>query len=209
MSNVWYNPSMEGINQEEVNNIIADNLISLRKKSGLTQLQLAEELNYSDKAISKWERGDCLPSIYVLMELASFYGVTLENLVSPVAKPKPKRIKVNIRLVWCFLSVAISFFVATVCYVVFRFIPSIDRAWLSFIFAIPCSFLTLSIFFAVWKWPISLSIFLSLFVWTAFLSICLLLQSYSVWLLYLIAIPLQVIIALVTVLVYLAHRVRK
>ncbi len=200
---------MEEINQQQINDIIAQNLVTLRKKSGLTQLQLAEELNYSDKAISKWEKGDCVPSIYVLLQLSQFYGVRIQDIVMQNASPKPKKVKVNVRLVWSLLSVAIVFFLATLSFVIMNYLMPIGRAWLSFIAALPTIALVLTILFAVWKWRIPFAVASSMFIWLAFLLVCLILQSYSVWMVYIIAIPLQVIIILLTILEYLIHRVRR
>ena len=45
---------------------VARDLADCRRAAGLTQLQLAEKLNYSDKAVSKWERGESLPDVAVL-----------------------------------------------------------------------------------------------------------------------------------------------
>ena len=55
---------------KDVRQIIAENLIELRKVNKLTQLELAEKLNYSDKAISKWERGESLPDVEILCQIA-------------------------------------------------------------------------------------------------------------------------------------------
>ena len=63
--------------------IIAENLGYYRRRQGLTQAALAEKLNYSDKSVSKWERGDGLPDVLVLMRLAEYYGITLNDLVMP------------------------------------------------------------------------------------------------------------------------------
>ena len=53
-----------------------------RKKLGMTQKQLAEKLGKSDKSVSKWERGICLPDVSVYLELCD--GEELRNrLVSP------------------------------------------------------------------------------------------------------------------------------
>ena len=60
---------------EELREIIAKNISDLRKKSGLTQIELAEKLNYSDKAVSKWERGDSVPDVGVLKQIADLFGV--------------------------------------------------------------------------------------------------------------------------------------
>ena len=61
--------------------IIANNIQSLRIRSGLTQLGLAEILNYSDKAISKWERAEALPDVTVLKRLADYFGVSVDYLL--------------------------------------------------------------------------------------------------------------------------------
>ena len=61
--------------------IIAQNIVFLRKQAGMTQLDLAEKLNYSDKAVSKWERGDSVPDIAVLKDIADLFGVTVDYLL--------------------------------------------------------------------------------------------------------------------------------
>lgn len=64
------------------NDVIANNLAMYRKTSGLTQLELAKKVNYSDKVISKWERGESLPGIEALIILAKFFGISVDDLVS-------------------------------------------------------------------------------------------------------------------------------
>ena len=51
---------------EDLKQIFAENLSALRKKKGWTQMELAERLHYSDKAVSKWERGESLPDVVIL-----------------------------------------------------------------------------------------------------------------------------------------------
>ncbi len=193
----------------ELNKIIAHNLCILRKKSGLTQLQLAEKINYSDKAVSKWEKGDCLPSIYVLMTVADFYGVTLQEIVSEDKGVEPKKGKKDIKTMVSLLSWATVWLVATIVFVMLRYISPVERAWLSFIIAIPASFLVCTIFSLVWKWRLPTAIFSSFFVWTLIMAISLMLSSSQIWLVYLIGIPLQFIIIFSTVLSYIKHRVKE
>lgn len=196
------------MDEVELNKIIAHNLCTLRKKSGLTQLQLAEKINYSDKAVSKWEKGDCLPSIYVLMTVADFYGVTLQEIVSENKVVEPKKGKKDIKTMVSLLSWATVWLVATIVFVVLRYISPVERAWLSFIIAIPASFLVCTIFSVVWKWRLPTAIFSSFFVWTSIMAISLILTSSQIWLVYLIGIPLQFIIIFGTVLSYIKHRVK-
>ena len=66
---------------EERRAIVADNLIRLRIAAGLTQAELGERLNYSDKSVSKWERGDAVPDVFVMKQIADIYGVTVDYLL--------------------------------------------------------------------------------------------------------------------------------
>ena len=68
--------------EEQLRANIAKNITELRKASNITQADLAEKLNYSDKSISKWERGDGVPDVIVLNKIAELFGVTLNDLVS-------------------------------------------------------------------------------------------------------------------------------
>ena len=66
---------------KDIKPTIAKNLSFFRKQSGLTQAELAEKLNYSDKAVSRWEHGDTLPDINVLYQLCDFYGIDMTYIV--------------------------------------------------------------------------------------------------------------------------------
>ena len=54
----------------------------MRKKAGLTQIQLAERLCVSDKAVSKWERGQGVPDVSIFPALAEVFHVKVENLLA-------------------------------------------------------------------------------------------------------------------------------
>ena len=66
--------------KNDIKTTVASNLIALRKSKGLTQADVANALNYSDKSVSKWEHADSLPDISILSALADMYGVTLDYL---------------------------------------------------------------------------------------------------------------------------------
>ena len=70
------------MDDEKIKARIGSNIASFRKAAGLTQAGLAEKLNYSDKAISKWERGESVPDVLTLMQLGQLFGVTMDALVS-------------------------------------------------------------------------------------------------------------------------------
>ena len=82
------------MNDEKLRLKLGGNIATYRKKSGLTQAGLAEKLNYSDKAISKWERGDSLPDITVLAKISEMFGVTLDYLMKILSARKPNSIKI-------------------------------------------------------------------------------------------------------------------
>ncbi|MBP5254339.1 MAG: helix-turn-helix transcriptional regulator [Lachnospiraceae bacterium] len=79
---------------EELKLVIASNLIKLRQNAGLTQAQLGEQLNYSDKTVSKWERAESTPDAYVLCRIAEIYGTSVDALfqdVQPWLDPVKKK----------------------------------------------------------------------------------------------------------------------
>ena len=68
---------------------IAGNIAKYRKQLGMTQIDLSEKINYSDKSISKWERGDGIPDVPTLVQLAEVFGVSVDELIYP-PKPQPE-----------------------------------------------------------------------------------------------------------------------
>ena len=67
-------------NEEIVNKQIGKNIATFRKGANLTQAELAQKINYSDKSVSKWESRNGAPDVYVLMSLAELFGVTVNAL---------------------------------------------------------------------------------------------------------------------------------
>ncbi len=66
---------------------IGELICTLRKEKGLTQVQLAERLNVSDKAVSKWERGLGCPDVSLLARLSQVFAVDLEKLLAGELDP--------------------------------------------------------------------------------------------------------------------------
>ncbi len=178
------------MNETEFKRIVADNIAFYRKQMGLTQLQLAEKLNYSDKAISKWERGESLPEAYVLHALASFFGVTLNDFLTVGRKPRTP-LAIKTRILISLLSAGLVWLVSTVIFVLTNLIePNIDfDIWLVFIYAIPLSSIVLLVFSLLWgnnrlsfafvtslAVGLTLSVFLSIFpiyphIWYIFIAL--------------------------------------
>lgn len=184
---------------------LAQNLAKYRKNLGLTQIELAEKLNYSDKAVSKWERGESVPDLYVLKNLADLFGVTIDTLI---ALPKQEKIKTyrNIpkkRFIISLAAAGIVWFFAIVYFACIGIVfPTVNYPWISFIYALPITFLIIIILTSVWGKTITRAVVMSLFVWTLILSVYLSLiyflpvNLYKLWMLFLIGIPIQILIVL-------------
>ena len=123
----------------DLKDVISKNLTELRIKAHLTQLQLAEMLNYSDKAVSKWERGEAIPDIRVLLRISEIFGVTLDDIVkdgSVNPRIQPKRKISGRRAFITVMSAVLVWFIATGLFTVFYFIePTADYAYLVFVVA--------------------------------------------------------------------------
>ena len=104
----------------DIKDIIANNLIKLRKKHKLTQNELAEKLNYSDNAISRWERGEVTPSIETLDQIAKYFDVPLSSLIEDnalgVSEKQDKKILRN-KLAIILLFISLVWLVATITFV--------------------------------------------------------------------------------------------
>lgn len=182
---------------EQLKITIGKNICEYRKIANLSQVEFAEKLNYSDKAVSKWERGESLPDIVVLKQIADLFGLTVNDLITQKKKRTislRKILKSKILIMW--LSVALVWLVATVAYVFLTLFTGLPKTWLAFIYAIPVSFIVCIVLTAKWRLNIPLTVFESLFVWTMALSVCLSVSFQNIWLLFIIGFPLQVMIIL-------------
>lgn len=180
---------------ENLEMIIAKNICEYRKMAKLTQIDLAEKLNFSDKSVSKWERGESLPDIIVLKQMCDIFGITLNDLTNPVIKkPKTKRSVKQNRILISLMSGGLVWLIATIAFVfLLLFVPSLNDIWLSFIYAIPASVIVFLVFSCLWAnkwWTFTLA---STLIWTIIVSICLTFSAYLWYLLY-IAIPLQILL---------------
>lgn len=183
------------LNQEEFNKQVGENLLKYRKFNNLTQLALAEKLNYSDKAVSKWESGECLPDAFVLYSIASLYGVTVNDLISKKAKPKssPNSVK---RFFVPALSCTIVWLVALLAFFFLKiFLPNEDKLWLAFIAAIPVTSIVALVFSCIYRNLIMQFLTISATIWTTVLTLHLSLNAIlsEIILLYLVAIGIQVL----------------
>lgn len=155
---------------DELKETIAKNLIQLRTHARLTQLQLAEKLNYSDKAVSKWERGEAIPDLRVLIQLAELYNISVDDIISPSAQEivKPKMHINKKRLLITLLSLGLVWFIATVGFMIVFFIPATDSyAYLVYVCAPFICAVLLMVFSAMWGNWITNMLACSLIIWAA------------------------------------------
>ena len=161
------------MNEKEFKQLVAKRIAYYRKKEGITQGQLAKILNYSDKSVSKWERGDGLPDAYVLYQIAAHFGVTMNELTGKEDPVRRDRIKERRRFIPV-LSVGIVWLVASVCFFLLKIVaPELPKAWLSFIYAVPVSFIVATVFSTMWFDLLARCVSISGIIWGIFVSVLL------------------------------------
>ncbi len=192
---------MVSMEEEILAEVIGKNITRLRKLANMTQLELAEKLNYSDKSISKWEQGNGIPDVRILIQLAELFGVTLDDLVHEHVDKEvlPKSAKRKSRFITVLCSVGICWLVAVFCFVCLGvFGPELDFMWLAFLFAVPVSAIVVLVFSCIWHWKWIRIISISVLIWTTIACVYLVIFAFTggmqnLWYLFLIGIPLQLL----------------
>ena len=187
----------------DLKEIIAENIVELRKENEMTQAQLAEKLNYSDKAVSKWERGESLPDIAVLKSVADIFEVSVDYLLTSDhesmkhSEKKVSRWKFRRRAIITGMSVMLVWLVATVVFFILD-TARLDMRWLAFVYSAPCSLLVWLIFNSIWFNPRRNFLIISALLWTVLgsLYITFLSLGFNLWMMFLIGVPAQIIIFL-------------
>lgn len=185
---------------EDIRLILADNLTKLRKKHKLTQVELAHQLGFSDKSISKWEQGDTIPDIETIKKIADLYGVSVDSLLEDkpqedeIDTKERKRIMTN-KIIITLLAVTV---VWTSSIVLFTIVNILYNAyyWQSFVWALPASSIIILIFNSIWGKKRYNYLIVAILLWTLCLSVHLQFLNYTLWLLYIVAIPAQIAIIL-------------
>ena len=151
---------------EDLKDIVAKNLVELRQRAGFTQLELAEKINYTDKAVSKWERGEALPDLRVIVKIAEIYNISVDDIVSPhtVKKIKPKMHVGKRRLLIAALSVGLVCFIATVVFMAL-FFAEVEHPYLAFVCVPFVAAIPLIVFSVKWGNWITNTLACSLLVW--------------------------------------------
>ena len=183
---------------EELRTLIGKNLSELRKRKGLTQLELAEKFNYTDRAVSKWENGDTLPDVEVLYNLCEFYGVTLDYLThennEQFIKSNDDGLRYSNKITIMALVTSIVWMLATVIFVysLFNEKTKAHPLWQSFVWAVPVSCLVLVFFERIYfRKKIAYFFIWSIFIWGLIASLYLSSLEINAWPLFLLGIPAQ------------------
>lgn len=201
------------MNDEKLKTQLGMNIAAYRKRLGLTQLGLAEKLNYSDKAVSKWERGESVPDVLTLVQLADVFDITVNDLlcdpdelpkevgkveqVMSMAVEKATKRRANKRIILNLSSLCV-WFVALLLFVI---VSSLDipKSWMAFVYALPADCIVRLSLRSAWHdfrrnqwlvtgimWGVILSIYMTLMVFFGM----------NIWKLFLLGIPGQLAIFL-------------
>lgn len=191
---------------KDVRMIIADNLAAARKASRMTQAELAERLNYSDKAISKWERGESIPDVLVLKEIADLFSVTVDYFLTPhdgeEERPRIESGKCGMHLAVTLTSCIATVAVAVLLYIIFSFVlPEASWRWKVFVAMVPVLITLCLIFNAVWGKSIYTFVAVSGLLWSCVTVVFVFLMDiktlpFPSWSIYFICIPLQIIVVI-------------
>lgn len=208
-------------NTNEINQKIAKNLIYYRKAAGLTQAELAEKINYSDKSVSKWESANGVPDVYTLIQLAKLFGVSLNELVGeetprPMATAKKST---GLRALIMLLSCGIVWLVAILSFVTLQIaFPSGGAWWLAFLYAVVATAIVVVVYASVWKQRILNFFAVSALIWTSITCIYLTVREIllhvngdegALWFVFLLGVPLQALEVLWTFFCTLLRKQKK
>ncbi len=181
---------------ESLKSIVSKNLVKLRQTAKLTQLELATKIKYSDKSVSKWERGESLPDIEVLVKLSEIYDVSLNTFIEKdQTKVVPKKIKSMSHTMISLLAAGSVFLLASIVFAILFMLPSTKAiSWMSFLYAIPFSSVVLLILSIKWKNLLNQALFSSIILWGAIISLCVSITYTDIWSLCVIGFVLELLI---------------
>ncbi len=195
---------------QDIKSTVAKNITELRLASGMTQMELAEKLNYSDKTVSKWERAESSPDISILVEIAQLFGVSLDTLVgieksdasadmplvqeeAPCEPPKYNRRAI------AYISESVGWIAAILAFIITTLIIGrISFQWLYFVYTLPAVLIVKLVFNSVWFNPRNNYFIVSALMWSilAAIHITFLYFKIDVALIYLLGIAGEIVIVL-------------
>lgn len=191
----------KGAASVELKPVVARNIAELRRSAGMTQLELAEKLNYSDKAVSKWESGASLPDVGVLLEISKIFGVTVDYILSeehkiPVKAMVRETMRTRKHVLLALMAIASVWLVATAVFVILNILGVGGNTWLTFIWGAPVSAVVAIVFNSIWGRSGANYVFVSILMWTTLAGVYLTLLEHNLWLIFVLGVPGQVLIGL-------------
>ena len=190
---------------EDLKVITASNIINLRTAKGLTQAELGELLNYSDKSVSKWERAEAVPDAYVLKKMSEIFGVSVDYLLnSHDSWEKPESFKKAERNFHSkVITVLVIFGIWTLAFFIYIIGWLLEANWwLLFVYALPVSLITFLVLNSVWEQGKNNRHIIYGLVASVFLSAYLTFISFNPWQILLLLVPAEFI-------VFLSFRIKK
>lgn len=179
---------------EELKKVIGKNIQHLRKDRKLTQNEFANELNYTAKAISKWERGESIPEIETLIKIADFFHVTVdyllhENSIIHSNEYLTEDIKDKNKYFTMGLAVSIVWIIATIIFV--YFMQQTNKfVYQTFMWSVPISICVIAYYVKNLSKVIKTIIY-SILLWVVLTCIYIQFIEYNLYLVFIIGIPAQ------------------
>ena len=177
---------------ENIKEIVAKNIVSLRKAKNLTQIDLAKKIHFSDKAISRWENAEVSPDLETLEKLSKVLGVSLAYMLEPHEEIKPvetKR-KIDNDLLINILACGVVWVILTILFVYLKLFYNYIF-WQGFVWGIPISTSFMALYFRRKENKLAKMILRTILNWTIIASVYLQLLAYNLWLIFIIGIPVQ------------------
>lgn len=180
----------------DLKNIVSKNILYLRTLNHMTQFELGKKLNYSDKAISKWERAEAIPDAYILKQMSELFHVSVDYILSDHSNQE-KKIAVaqhNNHLTITKISIVGVWTLALFVFIILWLFCCVK--WLIFVYAVPVSLIVLLVLNSIWGNRKNNFYIISALVWSIIATVYLSFLQYNWWLLFILGFPSQIIIYL-------------
>jgi len=182
---------------DELKLIFASNLIKLRTEAGYTQAELGGLLNYSDKTVSKWERGEAIPDAFVLKQISALFQVSIDDILTSHDEWKrPNNDEEELRYsrnAIAAVTLAGILTAAVLIFVIFWIVGNVE--WLIFALSVPVCLITMLVFNLIWWKNSRASLCLvEALVLSIIAIIYIILRQYNPWQLFLVAIPAALVV---------------
>lgn len=178
----------------ELNEIIANNIYNLRNDRGMTQTELAEKLNYTDKLVSKWERGEAIPNAYALKQISEIFSVSMDYIFSSHEdEAVPKESSVSRRVITAISIMGIwtvDVLVFVILWITLRPMPSI------LFYAVPASIVTLLVLNSVWNKGKHNYMIIAALVSSIAATVYIALLKFNCWQIFILLIPAELVVLL-------------